>query len=185
MPRLFTAIDLDHCTRAELERALRPVREQAPAQLRWLAPESWHFTLQFLGAVQDAAVAALGDACARAASAQAPFELELSGAGTFASARAARVVWIGVSRGAEAMAALYDALTAQTGPLGFPPEARPYSPHLTVARCKRPLRLEALLGAVELVPLAIQVSELTLFRSHLSSQGARYEALSRYPLGRG
>ena len=77
--RLFIGVALDEATRASLDGALRPARERpAPATLRWLPAASWHFTLEFLGAVTDEAVSGVEAACARAAGSLSPFEVELS-----------------------------------------------------------------------------------------------------------
>jgi 2'-5' RNA ligase len=185
--RLFVGVALDGGTRAAVADALRSAREGGARVegLRWLAPESWHFTLQFLGAVPDENVASVREACARAASTQSAFELELSGAGAFGSARKARVVWVGVSGGGDKMAALADAVGAELEALGFAREERAYSAHLTVARLKTPANVERLLATMRVPRCAMRVEEVTLFRSHLSQQGARYEVVARFALGDG
>jgi len=184
MQRLFVGVALDEPTRNAIEHALEGVRAEAVRlpTFRELPAESWHFTLQFLGAVEDALVSAVGAACARAAARQTEFELELSGAGAFGSPRRARVLFIGVSRGGDSMRALRDSLLVETEPLGFAREERQYSPHLTFARLRQPANVERLLASLRLTAPSMPVRELTLFRSHLSQQGARYEALARYPL---
>ncbi|MFI5307601.1 MAG: RNA 2',3'-cyclic phosphodiesterase [Polyangiales bacterium] len=185
MQRLFTAIALDEATRQAIELALASTRREAAKlpTFRFLAAENWHFTLQFLGAVEDETVPAVDAACAAAASRHAAFDLELSGLGAFNSVRKARVLWIGVSRGGDEMRALYETLLVGTARLGLAPEERDYSPHLTFARLKRPANVEGLLAQVQLPALRMQVTELTLFRSHLSQRGSRYEVIGRYALG--
>jgi 2'-5' RNA ligase len=68
------------------------------------------------------------------------------------------------------------------GSLGFAPEKRAFTPHLTLARFKTPMRLPDLppLSAAALV--GWPAGSIVLFRSHLSPRGARYEALSDYPM---
>ena len=183
--RLFAGIGLDDAVRERLARCLPQGAEatRSVPGLRWLAPHNWHLTLQFFGAVQDDAVPAVGAACERAARGQEPFAIELGGAGAFASPRRARVLWIGVRAGHEQVAALADALCAQTEALGFAREQREFRSHLTVARLKTPGDVQALLGSLRVPPLAMQVAALTLYRSHLSSKGADYEAIARFALG--
>jgi len=183
--RLFVGVGLDPDVRGALERGLESARRDplAPIDARWVPAESWHFTLQFLGGVADDAVAGVQAACARAANACASFELELGGLGAFSSPRAARVIWVGVTRGAESMVALHAALLAQTEPLGFARETRPFSPHLTVARLKRAASVESLLARVHVPAMSLQVGELVLFRSHVSAHGSRYEAVGSHRLG--
>ena len=182
--RLFVGVALSASVRETLAECLleERVRKLAPAGLRWLSPENWHVTLQFLGSVDEDAVAAVREACRRAAHARSRFAIELGGIGAFGSARRARIVWIGVTQGHDELGALFEALIAQTEPLGFEREQRAFRAHATVARLKTPMRVEKLLAAIQLPALPMPVHELTLFRSHLSSQGARYEPLASWLL---
>ncbi|MGD8863564.1 MAG: RNA 2',3'-cyclic phosphodiesterase [Myxococcales bacterium] len=181
--RLFVAVAVPEAVRNQLHRALRAVDPAPqPQGLRWLSGDSYHFTLQFLGDVEPGRVPALSEACARAATQVAPFRLVLGAAGTFGSPRRARVLWVGVNRGAGPMTQLAAAVREQTAELGFEADERPYTPHLTVARIKRPANVRDLLDALKTPALAMDVGELTLFRSHLSHDGARHEALFSAPL---
>jgi 2'-5' RNA ligase len=176
--RLFVAVELDEAVRERLARELEPLRAlpEAPRGLRWLPAESWHVTLQFLGEVQDSMLDPLRSACAQAGTAVSAFELVLAGAGAF-KPRAARVLWLGARTGSSDLAALAEAVTARTEPLGFAAEERAFSAHVTIARIKPAADLRPLLPRLQLGPFAQRVTRLTVVRSHLSQHGARYEAL--------
>lgn len=182
--RLFVGLALDDATRAQIAARLPlgPRGESSAPGLRWLPPDNWHLTLQFLGRVEDAAVAGVHTACEQAAAGAAPFAIELRGAGAFASPRRARVVWIGVGAGHEQVAALAERLYARTERLGFAREQREFRSHLTVARLKTPASVAALLATLHVPAVAMRVGEITLYRSQVSSRGAEYEALARVPL---
>jgi 2'-5' RNA ligase len=117
-----------------------------------------------------------------------PLHLDVHGAGAFPSGRRARVLWVGVHGDVEPLGAFVIELGRRLGALGFPPEERPFSPHLTVARARDPRGLPGLAAALARCADAPSarwpVQEVVLFRSHLSPQGPRYEALSRLHLGR-
>jgi len=183
--RLFVAIGLDDATRARIAAGLPLEASGQPnvSGLRWLRPDNWHLTLQFLGRVQDDAAAGVRLACEQAARATASFAIALSGAGAFPSPRRARVIWIGVRTGHEHVAALAERLFAGTEPLGFAREQREFRSHLTVARLKTPGNVTTLTGALHVPEVAMRIDELTLYRSHLSRAGAEYEAIARFPLG--
>ena len=181
--RLFVAVELDEAVREQLSRALEPLRAlpELPRGLRWLPPESWHVTLQFLGGVQEDALDAVRDACTQAGTAVGAFELTLAGTGAF-NPRSARVLWLGARTGSPQLAALAASVTARTEPLGFAAEARAFNAHVSLARLKPPADVRAFLPRLQLGPFAQRVTHLALVRSHLSQHGARYETLLRVPL---
>lgn len=152
-----------------------------------MAIENVHLTLQFLGAVPEERLVPLRSALTSAAGEGRPLALEVKGAGGFPSARRPRVVWVGVGGEVEALAGLAAAVGRRLAPLGFPPEDRPFSPHLTLGRAREGRGAPGLGGALAQVAgmegAPWRATELVLYRSHLSPAGARYEPLDRFPLG--
>ena len=148
---------------------------------RWVPPDNLHITLWFIGEVSDDRTAGIIDAV-NAPFATRTFELELRGAGVFPPHGPPRVLWIGVAEGQHSMIALYNELAARLQPLGFQPERRAYSAHLTIARIKAwPHRAKRLEGVVADAGRC-RISAVTVFRSRLSPKGASYEPLLRVPL---
>jgi 2'-5' RNA ligase len=175
--RLFIAVDVPLDLRRELGRTLD---RDAFGPGRWTDIEGQHVTLKFLGWCEPHVLEKIGEIARETASKAAPFHARLSTLGVFPSPRRAAVLWAGIEDDG-ACAALAGALDQRLTPLGFATEQRAFTPHLTLARFKPPIKLE------ELPPLAFgnpnfEVAELVLYRSHLSSEGARYEAIARYPL---
>jgi 2'-5' RNA ligase len=145
--RLFVAVDVSAEVRRALDEALRPLRELAPGA-RWTAPEKWHLTLQFLGGVDAQRLGELAQGLGQAALASHPFALQLSGAGTFGRPGHDTVLWAGAAEGALPLERLARGVGAVLAPLGFPPEARPFAPHLTLARAQDGRRGDPHLAAV-------------------------------------
>lgn len=164
-----------------LDEALAPAR-RAVVGPRWAKREQWHLTVQFLGPVAE--LEPVADALAGAAATQATFIARLGGAGAFPSPLRARVIWVGAAEGAEPMARLAAAAGAALARAGYAPEARPFRPHLTVARLRDPADVRAALEAIGPDPVGPPwpVRDLILFQSHLSPQGASYSVLGRFPL---
>jgi 2'-5' RNA ligase len=188
--RLFVALDPPEPVRrriAAMQAELRRAAGRHADEVRWVAPEDVHLTLQFLGAVPEERLEALRGALAAAAGEARPLALELKGAGGFPSARRPRVVWAGVGGEVVPLASLAAGLGRRLAPLGFPPEDRPLSPHLTLGRAREGRGAPGLGGALAQVAslegAPWRAEALVLYRSHLSPAGARYQPLDRFPLG--
>jgi 2'-5' RNA ligase len=188
--RLFVATELGEAAVAaaasEIHRLRLELQQSCPnVSLRWTAPAGLHLTLFFIGEVEDAAWPPLSSALAPPFSA-APFDLRLSGFGAFPAAGPPRILWMGVSSGAGTLAELYGDVTRRLVPLGYSPEPRPYSPHLTVGRVKEARgpdsRCAREIVSRPAAPVVARIDRVTVFRSHLSPRGSTYEALMRVPL---
>jgi len=188
--RLFVAVAPPEAVRRRISSIadrLRTAAGPAAAQLRWVAPENVHVTLQFLGAVPVERVEAVESAVRAVGAGGRPLGLEVGGAGGFPSSRRPRDVWLGLGGDVPALAGIAAELGRRLAPLGFPPDDRAFSPHLTLARARDPRGIPGLAGALAEAgasePVAWRVSELLLHESHLSPRGPRYEVISRAPLG--
>jgi 2'-5' RNA ligase len=186
--RLFVAVDLSSEAIAEAARAAAEIRAKYPsAGFRWARVENMHLTVRFIGHVSedtDALVAAMSGPVF-----EPPFAMTLAGCGAFPASGAVRVVWIGLGAGVPELTRLGGIMDDRLRPFGFEPEARPFSPHLTLARAQRaqgvPRGLRESLSRIRVRPAATEVRQAVLYRSHLSPRGARYEPLAAIPLGRG
>lgn len=178
--RLFAAVEIPGRAKDEVERVVAPLRDRLDGG-KWVRSENWHVTVKFLGRTPAHIVDRVREACARAASGIRPFRVELRGLGVFPRPTSARVLWVGLEDegGLGALAAALDRELARE----FPPEKRPFSAHLTVARFNPTVRIDPMdLAAVAPEPSPFRVGEVVLFRSHLSPKGARYEPVERFPL---
>ena len=142
-------------------------------------PGNLHFTLKFLGEVPAEQTAAICQAVAAAVAETAAFDLEIHGAGAFPNAARPRTVWIGSAAGKDEMVALQGRVDKALKKLGYAPEHRPVSPHLTIGRVRGGGPALAQLGqrirqhADE--PLGtMTVRAVTVFSSELSRTGPAY-----------
>lgn len=149
------------------------------ANARWTDPLGWHLTLKFLGATAPALLDRVTDAIRAVASRAHGFRTRVTGLGAFPAPTRARVLWAGLADEERRFPALAGALAEALQP-EFPPENRPFTPHLTLARLDPPRDLRPLLARASPGPAAppFAVDRLVLYRSHLSSRGARYERLA-------
>lgn len=189
MTRTFIALELDEALQRHLEGVIRQVARQLPA-LRWVDPAGIHLTLAFLGELSDEQVAEAMHATEAAARTVPPFTYCLTTPGIFGSPRQPRVVWIGIEEPSGTLRQLHRTLNAELEQRGFAVDSRPFSPHLTLSRVKAPLKPEeqAILqqflskkrnsGAVP----EYHVRQISVMKSELSREGARYTCLRDYAL---
>ncbi len=183
--RAFIAANLDPDLKAVLAKAQDRLKA-ARADVGWVRPENLHLTLKFLGQVERNRMSAIGEAIAAAASGCGPIRLVFQGLGAFPRPREARIVWIGLSHGTEALAALQARIEAGLESIGFAREARPFTAHLTLGRVRGPARREQLARALAEAPAEalgeMVLDRIELMKSNLSAGGARYSILQSFPL---
>lgn len=178
------AVDVDDRIRRQVARVQDAFRTVA-AGAKWVDPALCHITLKFLGYVAEDRLADITQACRRAAAAVQAFDLSFRGIGAFPRWRGARVLWMGIDTGEAPLAQLQQRVDAEFGALGFEPEERPFSPHLTLARFKQPARsLEEAGHQFEHERFgSVRVEKLRLMRSDLRPSGPIYTVLEAIPLG--
>ncbi len=188
--RLFVALELPAEIVRELKRLQADLQRTVPEGIAsWVRPEGIHLTLKFLGDVPLKQLDALKAALEAAARGQRRFSLHLGGLGCFPNTAHPRVLWVGVEGDLQHLSALQANVEKHIAPLGYPPEERGFSPHLTLARARRGARREeaAMLGrAAEThhVSQAIlwQVEAVSLMRSQLDPHGAIYTRIHQVVL---
>lgn len=191
--RTFVAIELSASIKTELTRVEEMLKEKiATPHLRWVDPDNVHLTLKFLGNVPldriPEITAVLKEACAEAS----PFIMDVSGLGCFPSTNNPRVVWVGVQEETGRLKQLQERVEESLATLGFKPEGRPFSPHLTLGRVRKGAHVGArriiggIVSATSVGGLGqMEVGKISLMRSKLLPSGAQYSRLETIALERG
>lgn len=165
-----------------LDDLVAPLRTKL-TNARWTHPDSQHLTLKFLGWIPSDRLDAVVQICKMVAAGIRKSELSFTDLGAFPSRTRIRVLWVGVNDPARALASAAADLDGAFESIGIPAEGREYKPHLTLARFKIPIPLKSgfpTIDTSDMEPFGFE--ELTLFRSHLSPKGARYEVVEAFPL---
>ncbi len=184
--RTFIAVAIDDRTAARAAAIIERLRT-AGADVNWVAPRNLHVTLKFLGDVRNELLPAVAEAVREAAQRVPSFSLELRGVGAFPQLDRPRTIWLGAGQGGDAMQRLAEAVEQSLRPLGFAPEARGFTTHLTIGRVRRPSA--ALRSLSELMRRQsdqtvgiVSVEQVIVMASTLTPRGPIYEALARIPL---
>ncbi|MGH9196529.1 MAG: RNA 2',3'-cyclic phosphodiesterase [Acidimicrobiia bacterium] len=178
-------IELPADLREELGKLQAALRQAIHGEIVWPPSGNIHLTLVFLGNTDPEAVPRLARELAAVVDRRAPFTLRLEGTGAFPSLAQPRILWIGLGGERAALSALQNELRTVLATLGFSPEDRDFTPHLTLGRFKgrRPPRtIPRALRSLKYPSEAFLVREVTLMRSELGPKGSRYSALARLPL---
>ena len=190
MIRTFVAIELDQ----EALDWLKGVQERLKADLpqglvRWVDPKGIHLTLKFLGEVPQGKIKAIEEVLKGVGQRHRPFSFSYGGLGCFPSFSHPNVIWVGVEEKTGALRALQEDVERSLAKLGFRPEDKPFSPHLTLGRVGRGLsgaerkRLGEYIkaGGVEYGGEFL-VEAISLMKSDLFPTGAVYTRLALFPL---
>lgn len=176
--RIFVAVALAPALLAAVS-GMRARLAEAESTLRWVPPENLHFTLKFLGGITPPQLAGVVAAAREVAARTQRFSIMLAGLGAFPSARRPRVVWVGVSSGADHLVALAEHLDVVLRPAHASREDRPFRPHLTIARVRdaAPVRdLSKEIDALRELEWGCQtVGAICVMESHLRPSGAIYQ----------
>jgi 2'-5' RNA ligase len=171
--RLFVALDLPAAAVAALAR----FRDAAADAEVWrpLDDATFHVTLAFLGQRPEEDVASVGTVL-DGLPAREPPALAL-GAGLLLPPRRARVLTVALEDPSGALGALQAEVSAGLQDTGvYAPEARPFRPHVTVARLRAGARAPREITAAP-EPVAFRAGSVVLYRSHVRREGATYEPL--------
>jgi 2'-5' RNA ligase len=183
--RAFLALDPPEEILREIGRIQDRLRKPIHGDLHWVRPERIHLTLKFFGDISENAVVNISAVVGQAAAVVGPFELAIGGTGVFPDPSRPRVVWLGMSGEVARLVTFQQGLERALGEIGFPPEERPFRPHLTLGRIKSPKGLTGLAEALEkektVASGSFTASGLSLFQSDLTPRGAVYTQLAAYP----
>lgn len=186
--RMFLAIPLPEDVRREVDELSLRLRKGAqftPARPSWVHTDSIHITLVFLGNTPVDKVEAIKDAAGRVAARFSPLRFEIKRLGVFPDWHRPRVLWAGMRERTHQIESLHRLLNESLVPIGFTPEAKPFHPHLTLARIKSLAGIGPLRSVVEshmdYETTPFEATELILFRSRLDPAGAIHTPVGRFP----
>jgi RNA 2',3'-cyclic 3'-phosphodiesterase len=188
--RCFIAVNLDEKAKSALHNLQEQLKQRLPANtVRWTQPDSIHLTLQFLGNVPLQKIPAITTSLADGYSGLSSFLTKINGTGCFPNTHRPSILWAGLDDSQGLLAALSLRTGEIMAPLGFPPEQRPFSPHLTIGRVRKEISFLELKSIGEQMlnytpPLLYEqpVKAVYLMKSDLKPEGPVYSVLEAFPL---
>jgi 2'-5' RNA ligase len=184
--RTFAAIELSQPVCERVRRYIEQLKSAvSECNASWSRVENIHLTVKFFGDIEQTKVERISTAASRTVNTSRPFEIRVTGTGSFPSLSQPRVLWIGIEDPKQQLANLQSRFEDECAAEGFAKEERAFRPHLTIARIRKPegaRRLAEVNKELGFEPMPLVVNELVMFRSELSSQGSKYSILSQHNL---
>lgn len=186
--RMFVAIDVSLDTRIRAKKLIGRL-EKAGVEARWTDLDHLHITLKFLGEVRDNRSMEICQAVQRAAKRCEPFSFSCEGAGGYPNSDRPRVLWMGVGEGKDEFCELQRQVEEELAEIGFRPESRTFTPHLTIGRMRRARDEVSTVGEILAQCADFEggdtlVDELILYASELDRRhGPTYSVLGRADVG--
>lgn len=185
MPRSFIAVEASEKIRNSLISVQKEL-EDTGADLKLVEPENIHLTLRFLGNISENRLEIVKDLTHEVTTIDS-FELRGEGLGVFPKPSFIRVVWAGVSKGADELTLLRKKLDKKLAEINQSPADKEFTPHYTIARVKSGKAKDKLYSLVRDKSDrrwgAAEVNELKLKKSELTSGGPVYTTLETFELG--
>jgi len=183
--RCFIAIEIPETIRRSIDDNIA-VLKNSGAEVKWVACENIHLTLQFLGETEEALIPKIKEALNKILSPYLPFYIRISNVGCFPDGRRPRVIWVGVEGSQPLINLCKDIADAMEG-LGYKKEERNFTPHVTIGRVKSNRNIPELSRRLEEVRSIrfsdFEVRNITLMKSELKPSGAKYYSLAEIPFG--
>ena len=190
--RSFIAIELPDELKLELIQLEARLKSGKQPWVKWVNPYSIHLTLKFLGNIAIDRTGEITGAIEEAVQEISPFHLEVKELGVFPNLRRVQVAWVGISGDVDKLSQLQKRIETNLTPLGFAPESRAFTPHLTLARLRDQASLDERQRFGQLIANAkfeaaytIEVDAISLMRSQLTREGAIYSRISLVELKKG
>ena len=180
MIRAFIAVRIDPAVARKISEVQAGLKSKLSG-IRWVGLENLHFTLKFLGPIEETRITLIAETLGGALRLFPRFSILARGIGVFPDIRRARLLWVGLN--GDRLAPLASAVETALQPLGFGPEKRGFKPHLTIGRWR------SFNGRPELLGKELEnwkgydfgrswVEEVIFFQSILKTEGATYHPLN-------
>jgi 2'-5' RNA ligase len=180
MIRSFLAFDINNEQVLQRFKEVQAKLTQTGADLKPVEPQNIHITMRFLGDITPRMADKVHEAMRQVSFSA--FDCNIHGMGVFPDLRYPRVVWAGIKKGADELRNVFSQLEPNLIRLGFRPDNKGFSPHLTLARVRSGRNKTELANCIkELVDYDFGVVHADCFRlkkSVLTPKGPIYSTLN-------
>ncbi len=184
--RLFVAVEIADKSAYQIDKLIAQLAATG-ADVKWVESGLFHITLKFLGDVDQTEIVSVCREIQKAVAKTDPFEIRALGAGAFPKIELPRTIWLGIDKGQEEITALFNAVEQASIKMGFVRENKPFVPHITLGRIRKPnAALKDLSEKIADFPRYDAgksfISKVVVMASELTKRGPVYSVLAVCPL---
>jgi len=183
--RTFIAIQIPEDIKNEIS-TFQEELKAAGKGIGWVKPDNIHLTLKFLGSTDEQLIDDIDEKIKDSVVGINQFQIQVQGIGAFPNLKRPRVIWIGANSETDQLGVVVQKLEKNLEVLGFKPENRKFSAHLTVGRVKDNRKINSVLERVksfsEFDAGTFTVEKIELIKSDLHPAGAIYSPLRKIVL---
>jgi 2'-5' RNA ligase len=184
--RSFLAIELPEFILNRIGEVQKDLKSSR-ADVRWVNPEKIHLTLKFFGDIEESEIDPIVKSIEEPVRTTSPIFIMVRGMGAFPGLKNPRVIWVGLHDEKKVLVSFQNRIERELEKIGFPPEGRPFQPHLTLGRMKSNRGKDELARGMERHREEefghFQVEKVILFMSDLKPTGPIYTPLREMRLG--
>jgi 2'-5' RNA ligase len=174
--RLFISVNMAEPVRSSLAGVQNRLKKSG-ADVKWVEEQNLHLTLKFLGDTDAGRLGLIQERLKAAVAGINSFDIRFEGTDFFPDAENPRVIWIGISKGADELSALALSIDESLAYAGFQREAKKFVPHLTIGRFRTRRNFFKLKESIQLLALPCisqPVNSIFLVQSSLTPSGSVY-----------
>lgn len=180
--RSFISFDIENEVVLDKIAEIQNLLNKTGANLNLVRSQNIHVTIRFLGNIQPLMVEKIFDAMKEIQFT--PFDIKINGVGAFPHLQHLRVIWVGMTEGADEMRNVFSQLEPRLRKLGFAADRKGFSPHLTIARIRSGRNKDELVKFIKANAQhefgIVRAGCLRLKRSDLTPDGPIYSTLKEY-----
>ncbi len=183
--RCFIAIEIPDIIKKEIDLFITNLKKISP-QIKWVKSGGIHITLKFLGEIEPEICTQVKNVLIEISNIAKPFKINISESGAFPNFNKPRVFWFGLLQDKnQSLNCLNEWIEGKLTELGFAPEKRKFSPHLTFGRIRNSGNYDQLIRFFKdkkFEQKTISVTQVVLMKSDLRPTGAVYTPIQIYKL---
>ncbi len=180
--RLFVAVDLEPEIRDKIGQLIEDMKSRE-FDVKFTKPGNLHFTLKFLGEVEEGRIPEIESRISDALKGAEPFKISIEGLGYFGSHNFIRVIWLDVKLGREMLVELSRKMKVLDY---IRPDDFEHKPHITIGRPRSGKNRELLLREIEKMKFVkfggMDVKFVKLKQSILQKDGPVYSDVKVFEL---